>query len=389
MSKKNVLLVGVSGAGKSTLINGIAGQSVAKVVKGSAATQEISTYNNDMLDFRMIDTRGFEYNLLNQFKIQKDLKNLIRKGLAEEVDEEESNSLVSCVWYCVAATDGRLHKENINTLKNVIKDWKNVPVIVVLTKSYSTPETPDNIQMVRNQFEKYAKSVNLQDVIPVVAEPYKVEEDYVVTPNGIEELIDATNKALDLADAEVAEVREKFRKSQRRMKAQKLVAAYSGAAGVVGAVPIPFADALVLDALEVRMLHQTAKMYGIVNKGEHKENAEKVIASLITAGTVGAIAKGAISSIKAIPGINLAAGVLNAVMAVSIVELLGQTSIELFERISGGKLSLDKLDEIEKFITKYVNENMSGVVKVIQDMFAKDGQKIDIKKLITAFVKTK
>lgn len=389
MSKKNVLLVGVSGAGKSTLINGIAGQKVAKVVKGSAATQEISTYNNDMLDFRMIDTRGFEYNLLNQFKIQKDLKNLIRKGLAEEIDEEESDSLVSCVWYCVAATDGRLHKENINTLKNVIKDWKNVPVIVVLTKSYSTPETPDNIQMVRNQFEKYAKSVNLQDVIPVVAEPYKVEEDYIVTSNGIEELIDATNKALDLADAEIAEVREKFRKSQRRMKAQKLVTAYAGVAGVVGAVPIPFADAMVLKALEVRMLHQTAKMYGIVNKGEHKENAETVITSLITAGTVGAIAKGAISSIKAIPGINLAAGVLNAVMAVSIVELLGQTSIELFERISSGKLSLDKLNEINEFITKYVNENMSGVVKVIQDMFAKDGQKIDIKKLITAFVKTK
>lgn len=386
MSKKNVLLVGVSGAGKSTLINGIAGQSVAKVVKGSAVTQEITTYKNEMLDFNMIDTRGFEYNLLNQFKIQKDLKHLIRKGLAEEIDEEES-SLVSCVWYCVAATDGRLHKENINTLKSAIKDWKNVPVIVVLTKSYSAPETPDNIQMVKNQFEKYAKSVNLQDVIPVVAEPYKIEEDYVVTSNGIEELIDATNKALDLSDAE--EAREKFRKRQRRIKAQKLVTAYAGVAGVVGAVPVPFADAMVLDALEVRMLHQTAKMYGIVNKGENKENVEKVIKYLGTAGTVGVIAKGAISSIKAIPGINLAAGVLNAVMAVSIVELLGQTSIELFERISSGKLSLDKFNEIEKFITKYVNENMSGAVKVIQDMFAKDGQKIDIKKLIAAFIKTK
>ena len=74
-----------------------------------------------MLDFRMIDTRGFEYNLLNQFKIQKDLKNLIRKGLAEEIDEEESSSLVSCVWYCVAATDGRLHKENIDTFDSNIK----------------------------------------------------------------------------------------------------------------------------------------------------------------------------------------------------------------------------------------------------------------------------
>lgn len=45
--KKNVLIVGVSGAGKSTLVNAIAGQTVAKVTKGDAVTQEITTYKND------------------------------------------------------------------------------------------------------------------------------------------------------------------------------------------------------------------------------------------------------------------------------------------------------------------------------------------------------
>lgn len=78
--KKNVLIVGVSGAGKSTLVNAIAGQTVAKVTKGDAATQEITTYKNDSLDFNIVDTRGFEFNVWNQNKIMKSLSKLIKKG---------------------------------------------------------------------------------------------------------------------------------------------------------------------------------------------------------------------------------------------------------------------------------------------------------------------
>lgn len=61
--KKNILIVGVSGAGKSTLVNAIAGQTVAEVTKGDAATQQITTYKNDSLDFNIVDTRGFEFNV--------------------------------------------------------------------------------------------------------------------------------------------------------------------------------------------------------------------------------------------------------------------------------------------------------------------------------------
>lgn len=78
--KKNILIVGVSGAGKSTLVNAIAGQTVAEVTKGDAATQQITTYKNDSLDFNIVDTRGFEFNVWNQNKIMKSLSKLIKKG---------------------------------------------------------------------------------------------------------------------------------------------------------------------------------------------------------------------------------------------------------------------------------------------------------------------
>ena len=76
--KKNILIVGVSGAGKSTLVNAIAGQTVAEVTKGDAATQQITTYKNDSLDFNIVDTRGFEFNVWNQNKIMKSLSKLIK-----------------------------------------------------------------------------------------------------------------------------------------------------------------------------------------------------------------------------------------------------------------------------------------------------------------------
>ena len=159
--KKNVLIVGVSGAGKSTLVNAIAGQTVAKVTKGDAVTQEITTYKNDSLDFNIVDTRGFEFNVWNQNKIMKSLSKLIKKGLGTEDDEKEESEVISCIWYCVEATNGRLHKENIKSLLKLTKPWKDVPVIVVLTKSYAKPQNAENIKMVQEQFDKHWSYVKI------------------------------------------------------------------------------------------------------------------------------------------------------------------------------------------------------------------------------------
>lgn len=381
MSKKNVLLVGISGAGKSTLINGMVGQHVAKTTRGDATTQEITQYSNDNLEFNMVDTRGFEYNLLTQQKIVRDMKKLIKKGLSDEVEEKEVSDLISCIWYCVAATDGRLHEHNLKSLKSIIKEWKGVPVIVVLTKSYSLPEISKNIEMVKEQFAKYAKKVNLQGVIPVVADPYPITDDYVVGQFGIEELVEKTNNILQVVD--ISGAVEEFKSKQRNKKAEMLIAAYAAGAATIGAIPIPRADAPILATLETKMIRDLGKIYGI-QEGENA-NVTSLFKSLVTAGTVGVIAKKAVSLIKSISYFNLLADAVNAVMAASIVEMLGHLCMVVFENLNSGKLSLDKMDEIEAFIKKYVGENVPAFVGKIEKLVEKQGSKINIKDLIKIF----
>ena len=65
--KMNVLILGNSGAGKSTLIKAIAGVEVQTGV-GEAVTQKISIYESSIWPFRLIDTKGFEYDRLAQMK---------------------------------------------------------------------------------------------------------------------------------------------------------------------------------------------------------------------------------------------------------------------------------------------------------------------------------
>ena len=103
---------------------------------------------------------------------------------------------------------------------------------------------------------------------------------------------------------------------------------------------------------------------------------------LYTAGTVGAIAKTSLSAIKSLPGINLAASALNAVMAATVVEMLGQMTILLFENIKSGKISLDKYNEVENFIKDYVKDNVPAIVETIEKMVSKNGDKINPKDVV-------
>ncbi len=78
--KANILVLGTSGAGKSTLINTVIGKPVAKVGNGKHVTEVMQSYESDELNFRLIDSRGFEYNFFNTKKIRKGYENLDEKG---------------------------------------------------------------------------------------------------------------------------------------------------------------------------------------------------------------------------------------------------------------------------------------------------------------------
>ena len=153
--KANILVLGTSGAGKSTLINTVIGREVAKVGNGKHVTEEMQMYESDDLNFRLIDSRGFEYNFWNTKKTVMDMRSWLRAGLRDKKPR------IHMLWFCVDATSKRFTKQTVRTLEAVKKEWKDVPVIVVLTKSFFPAEDSENIRMVQETFMKFAKNTGM------------------------------------------------------------------------------------------------------------------------------------------------------------------------------------------------------------------------------------
>lgn len=242
--------------------------------------------------------------------------------------------------------------------------WETVPVIVVITKSYSVPEREQNIVMVNNAFAKQKSySKNLRKVIPVVASTYVLNDSAYAAPDGITELIDATNELMP----EGVKAGEKniaaFKPKRKRAMAHGITGVATTAAVVVGAVPIPFADALMLSPIEIAEVNALAHIYGISKNEESKQ----FFNSIIEVGTVSAAAKASISASKAIPGVNLGASVLNAIIAGSIVAALGEGTIYAFEQVYLDKKSVTDIDWVKKVLESKFSSQFTDIVKTITE----------------------
>jgi uncharacterized protein (DUF697 family) len=176
-------------------------------------------------------------------------------------------------------------------------------------------------------------------------------------------------EGLQAAKADVG----RFKLNSKRVLAHGIVGTLTASAAVVGAVPIPFADALLLVPIETAMVTSLAKVYGI-NKGE---GSKQFINAAIQTGTVGAAAKLAISALKAVPGVNLAAATLNAVIAGCIAAALGEGTIYAFEQVYLGKKSVADVDWLQKLLeerlaTQFIDKAKAALAKINKDTEAKD-----------------
>ncbi len=368
MEYGNVLVIGNSGVGKSTLINAVLGNDVKeKALAGtgtSGTTKELKIYESDAIPFRIIDTIGFEPSI---FKRHAAIK-AVKKWSKESAKDENSDKKINVIWFCVEGTSSKLFPESIKSLSKATALWKSVPVIVVITKSYSVPDREANMQMVRSAFaaqKHYAK--NLKGVIPVVAKTFTLNDTAFAAPEGISELIDATNAVMPEGIKAAAKDISAFKLNRKRALAQSVVGASTVGGATVGAVPIPIADAMILSPIEVLEINSIAKIYGI----KDNEESKRFINSIVEVGTASAAAKAAISALKAIPGINLAAGVLNAVIAAGFVAAIGEGSIYAFEKIYLGEKTLDDIDWIKKFMesrlsSEFVDKVGKGMQKVAE-----------------------
>ena len=257
--------------------------------------------------------------------------------------------------------------------------------MVVITKSFSVPDRQRNIDMVYQAFAKQRRyGKNLRKVIPVVASTYVLNESAYAPPEGIAELIDATNElmpeGIKAGESDIA----MFQLNRKRALAHGLTGASTAAAVVVGAVPIPFADALILSPIELGLVNGLAQLYGI-NKAE---GSKQFLNSIVEVGTVSLAAKTAISALKAIPAVNIGASVLNAVIAGSIVAALGEGTIYAFEQVASGKRSLLDLSWVEKAVGDKISPKLTEMANTIVGKLSSNSDKKDIAAIISEVFKS-
>lgn len=372
MQRGNVLVIGNSGVGKSTLINAVLGENTAKTGFGNKGiTDKLEIYESEKISFRVIDTIGFEPNFLKE----RAAINAVKKWSVESAKEGNEDSQINVIWFCVDGTSRKLFPKAIDSLSRATAMWQTVPVVVVITKSYSVPERKENIEMVQNAFatqKKYSK--NLKKIIPVVASTYELNETAFAAPDGIPELIEVTNQLMpDGMQAGVHDL-EKFKLSRRRQLAHGLVGGATSAGAVIGFVPISIADAALLTPLEVTMVNGIARIYGI----EKNELSKKFFSSIVEVGTVSTAAKAVLSRLKDIPGIKWGASALNAVIAGCIVAALGEGTIYVFEQVYLGNKTFDDIDWVKKVLESKLSmefvEKVKGIINEI-------GEEKDVKKI--------
>ena len=384
VEKPNVVVIGNSGVGKSTLINSLFQSYVAETSIGEATTKQLRVYESEGLGFRIIDTIGFEPGLLNQSKAIS----AIRKWSRDSIKNDDATHQINMIWYCIDGTSRKMFKKNIDMLAHATSVWKSVPIIVVITKSYSKPERAENVRMVYNAFKNHKKlSENLKAIVPVVATTYKIDTDLNinVTPDGLGELLTETVKFLpEGVNASIVD-KNYFYLNQKRAMAHSVVGASALAGLTVGLVPIPFPDGTILTPLEVGEIKSLSKIYGV----EFDKNTE-LIQTIINAGTAGIIAKTALNAIKAIPGLNIAGDVLNGIVAGVIVAALGEGSVYIFEQIYTGQKSVTDTEWVKKFLDSKVASGLAGninnIVKEYTDLLA-TGKKLTAKDVMVIILK--
>ena len=374
-NKINVLILGTSGCGKSTLINAILEANKAPTGIGEAVTKEIAIYQNQVLPFRMIDTVGFEYGIFKQNRIKRD----IAKFSMEGVRTSNVEKLIHMIWFCIDGTTKRIDQEVLGYIKSVTNSWKNVPVIVVFTKSYSRVEIAENINMAKAAIDKYnanhRRPLNVKDIIPVVAMEYKIDNTVTVPPMGLDVLINRTvelvPEARAISKTAIKEIDLKIKNSM----ANTLIASAATGATVVGAIPLPIPDATILVPIQTSMLTGVAKIYGIQD-----DASNEIINTILKVGATTMAGRNLLNAIKAIPGINVAAAVLNAAVAGAITLGAGEVSNVLFQKVYNKEIELTTVDWNAE-ITNLFEDYLPGIVEALKKLSIDSNGKLELESI--------
>ena len=380
-SMGNILLIGNSGAGKSTLINTVFSCEVAETAKfGKRRTQKLKTYISESLNYRVIDTKGLELGFWNQKDALKQVDDYIKKVI-KDGDEE---AVIDVIWYCVPATEKRFFKENVNQILRIYKKFPDVPIIIVLTKSFcALDERIENETLVRGTLEKYdtKNRIKLADIISINSAPFRSANNDIIDIYGIEQLVERTNEIMPEAKR-IREVNMLLAKRKLKKKQANItVATCTIGAVVIGAVPVKIPDAAILVPIQTAMVRSVTKRYGV--------EEDLLVAVIMENVAVSGIAKSVLELLKKIPGLNIGIAVLNASVAGVFTAAIGEGTIYICEKIVDGEIKVEDREKIAAVIKEKMPKLVEAIVPEIEKLLNKEEDKkldvIKIKEIFTNF----
>ena len=348
----NIIVAGKTGVGKSTLINSVFREKLAETGMGKPVTTHMRMLTKKDYPLSIYDTRGFELGKDAQKEVKEEVLDAIRSGLASK----DVNKVIHCIWYCINTASNRIEEEEIEWLRDFSKENKvtQVPVIIILTQAFSKKKAEELKNYILDQ------NLDVIQVVPVLAENYEIDEEYVVKAYGLDVLIRVMSEALPdelqdtLQNVQIASLEEKKR------YAQAAVATATAAAVGECLVPIPLADCAVLIPTQVAMIASITAIFGL-------DISKSVITGFVSS-TIGAsgatvLGKTVFSSLlKLIPGAGSAAGsAISSATAGMLTTALGETYIFIMSAIFKGEMTTKDLEtgEGKKKIREIFKEQLS------------------------------
>lgn len=344
----NIIVAGKTGVGKSTLINAVFKEKLAETGMGKPVTTHTRKISKKGVPLEIYDTRGFELGKNVQMEIKNEVMNTINKGLATK----DINKTIHCIWYCINTASNRIEPEEIEWLRELSKDNQitQVPIIVVLTQSFSKKKAQEMRQSLLNE------NLDIIQVIPVLAEDYEIEDLGTAKAYGLDVLIKVMSESLPdelidtLQNVQIASLEEKKRHAQAAVAAAALAATGEGAA------PIPFSDCALMIPTQVGMIASITVIFGF---NVNKSIITALLSSTIGAGGATLLGKTVVTNlIKLIPGVGtVAGGAISAGTAGVITAALGEAYIGVMELVFKGDMRIEDLS------TKKGKETLSSLFK--------------------------
>ncbi len=339
LNRLNVLILGKTGVGKSTLINRVFNENLAATGTGKPITANIRPLGKKGFPLTIYDTPGLELSGRNSVDgLIKDVKTLIHKGITSG----SVNEAIHCVWYCIGTPTHRIEPTEIFFLKSFLTAAMtcSVPVIIVLTQSYSKRDARELAEEIRKE------NLSVAQIVPVLAQDYELDEDTVIKAYGLSQLTEIMYQLIPEAVRNTFASVQKASIDIKKREAQAVVANSARLAAVTGAVPIPIPDAAVLVPEQIAMLAKITAVFGVPMQ---KATITAILSSMIgTASTTTAGRAIVTSLLKLIPGAgSVVGGAISAATASALTAALGEAYIVVMIRITTGEFPISKLNTPE------------------------------------------